>query len=156
MDMLHAKYIKIVPTGGDLSAATEMDLAGEKVDVTLTPEIVEHVISKSSIAKERYRIGTDIVVAGVFGNATLQQIQTLLGGTITNDVYTRGQGIETLAQYDIELGVVRPSDGQIVEHTFTKMNFAAAVKFGFETKKKSYLPFEAKATSESDVTIDNS
>ena len=156
MDRLHAKYIKIVDAGGDLDAAAEMELASDQVVLTVTPEIVEHVISKSPLPKERYEIGTNLAVKGVLAAASLTEIQTLLGGNITSNVWTKTQGVRTLPKYDIRIGVYRPSDGEIVEHTLTDMQFIAAGEMAFEQKKKSYLPFEAAGTDTSDITIDNS
>ena len=83
MDRLHAAYIKIVAAGGDLDAATAIDLATEKVAITLTPEIVEHIITRSPLPKERYEIGTDIGAKGVMASASLDEITYLLGGTYT-------------------------------------------------------------------------
>lgn len=156
MDRLHASYIKVVAAGGDLDAATAIDLANEKVSITLTPEIVEHIITNSPLPKERYEIGTNIGCKAVMASADLSEIVTLLGGTVTSNVYTKTQGVRTLPKYDIRIGVYRPSDGVVVPHDMTDMHFIAAVEMGFEQKKKSYLPFEAAATDTSDFTIDNS
>jgi hypothetical protein len=156
MDRLQAAYIKIVTAGGDLNAAPELDLATDKVSIIVTPEVVEHIITRSPLPKERYEIGTNLAVKGVLASASLQEIQYLLGGSVVSEVYTKTQGVRTLPKYDIRVGVYRPSDGVVVPHDLTDMHFVAAVEMGFEQKKKSYLPFEAKGSDTSDFTIDNS
>ena len=156
MNLLHASYIKIVQTGGNLAVAPEIDLEKAPIIFDATPEIVEHIISKHPKPKKRYRVGTGFKLKGVLGSEDMSILVKLLGGSYTNDVYALEQDVATLVDYDMELGIFRPSDGAVVPLTLTEMNFIASVGMAMEQKKVTYLPFEADSGDESDLTIDNS
>ena len=156
MDLLHAKYIKIVATGGDLSAATEKTLAKDQVGFSMKPEIVEHILSTHPAPKTRYEVGTDVKLKGVLGEGTLDDLVFLQGGTVTSDVYTKNQTFRTLPKYDVEVGVVRPSDNGTVKVQITGLQFIAETTLAFEQKKVTYMPFDANGCDATSVTINNS
>lgn len=156
MDILHAKYIKIVAAGGNLGAATERSLTKEKIAVSDKGVLAEHTLSTNPNPVARHEIGTEFSVKGVLGQADEELLPTLLGGTTTSNVWTKVQGIRTLTMYDIEIGVYRATDGLIVKHTLTDMNFMPEAEFGHEQTKRTYLPFTLMSTATSDHSIDNS
>jgi len=156
MRTLHAKYIKIVAAGGDLSTAPEKKLAKNAVVIKAEPSLVEHITADNPNPQERYEIGTGFELKGVLGDSDLDDLVFILGGTHTTNVYTKTQGVRTLPKYDIEVGVYRPSDAKIIKYTLTDMEFTAAVEESFEQGNVKYLPFTAQSVATSDLTIDNS
>lgn len=156
MNLLHAAHFKIVAAGGDLDAAPEILL--EKTDVNVEAErvILEDFTSQFPQPVERYEIGTNFMVKGVFSQADLDRVVEMIGGVNTLEVYTKIQQVLILAKYDIRLGIYRPTDGLIVPWTLTDMQNVAKVSWAMANGKKTYLPFEFKGTHTSDLTIDNS
>jgi hypothetical protein len=156
MRTLHARYIKIVAAGGDLDAASEISLAKDVVVLKSSPNIVEHVCSDNPNPVERQEIGTGFEIRGVLAAATLDDLVFLVGGSHITNVYTKIQGIRTLPKYDIRLGIYRPADGLIILEDLTDMHFVGEIEQAFEQGNNTYIPFTAKATATSDLTIDNS
>ncbi|NIR51766.1 hypothetical protein GWO43_24635 [candidate division KSB1 bacterium] len=156
MDKLHAKYIKIVTTGGDLDAATEIKLAQDTVTIKHTGAVVEHKHSQNPNPDERTEWGTEWEIRGVFSLATQSELVTLLGGSENANVYTKTQGIRTLSNYDVRIAVYRASDGLLVLKDVTKVNFMPEVEESYEAGSRFYLPFMMKSTDTSDYTSDNS
>lgn len=155
MDFLHAKYLKIVAAGGDLSAAPEKKFTKEVASLKVERKLAESFVSETSQPIRRAEVGTDFNLKGVLEQADLDDLVFLIGGVHTTGTFTKTQTVAALPKYDIEVGVYRPSDGAIVPWTLTNVNFVQAVEFKFEHAKWSYMPVEAMGTSESSLTIDN-
>lgn len=155
MARLHAKYFKIVAANGDLDAASEISLANNAVNVMAEGVMVEHTITTNPSPVERYEIGTRFSVKGTLAYDDDTYLTSILGGSLTSSVYTKQQGIRTLADKDIRIGIYR-HDGAIVLHDFTDVNFVPKFELAYEQGKRTYLPFEAVGTNTSEMTIDNS
>jgi len=156
MDKLHPTYVKIVPAGGNLATATPKVLADEEATAKLEEVLVEHKLSTNPNPKARHAIGTMAEMKFVLGEATETELATIMGGTVTNGVYTKLQGVRTLPNYDIEFGVYRPSDGLLCLYQYYDMNVIPSAEFSFKQGERYYLALTAKSTSISEYTIDNS
>lgn len=156
MRTLHAFYLKYVTADGDLSAATEHKLFDDTLTISAEGVLVERILSNNPNPKDRIEIGSKYTLKCMLGDSALDQLTAVFGGAVTSNVFTKNQGIRTLAGYDIEVGVKRPSDGATIKITLTDMNFIPNFEEVFKQGDNQYLPVELQSTSETTYSMDNS
>lgn len=152
---LHAAYIKIVATGGDLDSADEYKLNNEVATHVMTPVIAERNYSSNPNPNARVEVGHTHQINAVLGLPTYDHYVQLIGGTHNASVFTKTQSKRVLPKYDIRIATYR-DDGQLVLKDWTNMQFTGAIEESWEQGESFFLPFEAMSTDESDYTADNS
>lgn len=151
---LHVRYVKIVPAGGDLDAATPLDVTNQAVTFSVEDVLVEHIITTNPNPAERYAIGTRFSLKAQLAYDDDSQLTYLLGGTYGNGIYHKPQEIRTLPLRDLRLEVYR-TDTEIVNYDFNDVHFIPKFESSFEQGKRTYLSFEIMGTATTEMTIDN-
>ena len=156
MRLLHSEYFKYVPTGGDLSTATERELiAGENVAIEMEGVQIEHIITTSPNPAEIHEAGSKIKSRCVLAAADSNDMVAVLGGTFLANVFTKTQTPRNLPQYDIRYRIATTLGTYVfvdITHVFFEPNWKGA----FISGKRYYLGLDIKGSDLSVFTKDDS
>lgn len=156
MRTLHVLGVKVVAAGGDLDAATLRPVVDDTVTVNIEGVAVEHKRSDNPNPAARDEIGTMYTVRWIYAESDETELIEIIGGATVTNVTTKTQGLRALPKYDIRLHVVRQSDKLTILEDFTDMQFEPKVELARKQGDNTYLPVEAKSSSTTDYSIDNS
>jgi len=153
-DLIHAKYAKIVDTGGDLDAATQRKLIGdENLSIIIEGRTIEQILSDNPNPHEIHEVGTKAEAKFVLAAADRNDFNTVIGGTYAAGTLTKSQGIRALSQYDLRFAVNDTSDAtHLID--LTKMWITPKIEYLFKEGDRWYLPIEAKGSDETVFTHD--
>lgn len=155
MKLLHVEYMKLVATGGDLDAATEMKVVQEAVTIEAEGVEIEHILSTSPNPAEIIEAGSKIKARTVLAAADSNTFVDIFGGTYTNSVWEKDQDPRTLDEYDIRWRIASTDHGKFFLVDITHVFVVPKLSLNLAPGKRFYLPLDIKGSPDSVISKDD-